>query len=62
MIYADVYAKPIRYLENSRREAAILYRFPGVSAYLFKKVFTVSLLGMLSSGAWLVEKTRYLFR
>ena len=60
--YADVYPKPIRYLENSRSVAAMLYRFPGVLTYLFKNVFTASLLGVFSAGVFLVEKSRYLFR
>lgn len=48
--HADVYPRPVRYLENSRRTHAALYRLPGVSEYLFKNAFTVSLQGMLSEG------------
>ena len=62
MTYADVYPRPIRYLENARRTDAALYRFPGVSEYLFKNAFIVSLLGMLSSGEQMDVKSRYLFR
>ena len=50
MTYAEVYPRLRRYLENTRRTDDALYRFPGVSEYLFKNAFTVSLLGMLSSG------------
>ena len=60
--YADVYPKPMRYLENSLSTATMLYRFPGVFAYLFKNAFTVSLPGIFSPEEWFVEKSRYLCR